>query len=79
MQKRFLIISILIFTLAVNVQAVSIYSLIKEGRLKTAVQSLSRQTTASNRDGDILFYQSLVEQDGIKSAQLMQASPGRVG
>jgi len=42
--------------------------------LKEAVDSLSRLTTASNRNGDVLFYQSLVEQDGIKSAQLMQAS-----
>lgn len=42
--------------------------------MKEAVDSLSRLTTASNRNGDVLFYQSLVEQDGIKSAQLMQAS-----
>jgi len=74
MHKRLLIISILIFTLVVNVQAVSVYSLIKDGRLKAAVDSLSRLTTASSRDGDVLFYQSLVEQDGIKSAQLMQAA-----
>ncbi|MBN1213245.1 MAG: SPOR domain-containing protein [candidate division Zixibacteria bacterium] len=74
MQKRLLIISILIFMLAVYARSESVYSLINEGKLKEAVDSLSRQTTASSRNGDILFFQSLVEQDGLKSAQLMQAA-----
>ena len=74
MRKRLLIILILIFMLAVNVSATNIYTLIKEGKLKQAVDSLSLLTTASSRDGDVLFFQSLVEQDGLKSAQLMQAA-----
>jgi tetratricopeptide (TPR) repeat protein len=74
MYRRFLISAILILTLTAGIRAESIYSLITEGQLKKATDSLSRLTTASSRNGDILFFQSLVEQDGIKSAQLMQAA-----
>jgi len=72
MHKTLLLI--LIFSLFVNVRAEDIHTLISEGRLKEAMDSLSRLTTAQKRDGDVLFFQSLVERDASQSAQLMQAA-----
>jgi tetratricopeptide (TPR) repeat protein len=51
-----------------------IYSLIAYGRLEEARQALSEYATAAVRDGDILFYQSLLEPDAAAAAQLMEAS-----
>jgi len=69
------LVPILIFlTLAASAHADNIYTLIREGRLKEAVDSLSRLTTASSRDGNVLFFQSLVEPDANNSAELMKAA-----
>lgn len=51
-----------------------IYTLIKKGELKKAADSLSLVTTASKRNGDILFFQSLIEEDAKQSIQLLEAS-----
>lgn len=51
-----------------------IYSLIAYGRLDEARQALSEYATAAVRDGDVLFYQSLLETDASESARLMEAS-----
>lgn len=52
----------------------TIYRLINEGRIREATDSLSRYTTASSRDGNILFFQSLIETNAQTSARLMEAA-----
>ncbi len=54
--------------------AADIYGLIKAGKLSEARDSLSRTATASSRDGDHLFYQSLLESNADQSARLMEAA-----
>jgi hypothetical protein len=51
-----------------------IYSLIMKGDLKEATDSLSGLSTASLRDGNHLFYLSLVEPRADRAAQLMEAA-----
>jgi len=51
-----------------------IYSLIVDGDIKQAADSLSSVSSASTRDGDLLFYAGLLETDGAKSIKLMQAA-----
>ncbi len=56
------------------VKADNIYSLIMQGRIKEATDSLSAGTKAAIRDGDHLFFQAMLERDAGKSAQLLEAS-----
>lgn len=51
-----------------------LYSLIKEGRLAEAASSLSLVSTATLRDGNSLFFLSLLEPDAGKAADLMRAA-----
>lgn len=51
-----------------------IYQLILEGRLGDARQQLSERATASTRDGNTLFYLSLLESDADEAAKLMEAA-----
>jgi tetratricopeptide (TPR) repeat protein len=51
-----------------------VYALIQSGRLKEASDSLSRLSTASRRDGNTVFFGSLLESDAEKAAQLMEAA-----
>lgn len=60
--------------LSAHAQADNIYSLIVNGNLKQASDSLSSASTASLRDGNRLFYLSLLESSADKSAQLMEAA-----
>ncbi len=50
------------------------YVLIKEGRLQQAHEALSSVSTAALRDGNTLFFQSLLETDAAKAADLMEAA-----
>jgi len=52
----------------------SLYDLIQSGRLEAARDSISRAATASARDGDLLFCQSLLEPDGGEAVKQMQAA-----
>lgn len=70
--KSVLLLSL--FLLFGNVRADDIYSLIKSGHISKAKDSISTLSTASLRDGNILFYRSLLEPEADKSARLMEAS-----
>jgi len=72
-QMIFQIAFILLF-LAAGVRAESIYNLIREGEIKQAVDSLSQVSTAALRNGNNLFFQSLLESDGARAASLMEAA-----
>lgn len=68
--KILLIISLLFASSA----SANIYSLIKEGKIAEATDSLNPFLSAATRNGDILFFQSLLEPSAKKSADLMEAS-----
>jgi len=74
MKKLLTLLVCTLLTLAAPTAAESIYSMIRSGKLQEATDSLSSSSTASLRDGNRLFYFSLLESDGAKSAQLMEAS-----
>lgn len=74
MKIKLLFIAVLLFVYTSNLSAENIYSLIKSGKLKEASDSLSLLSTASRRDGNNLFFLSLIENDAVKSAQLLEAS-----
>ncbi|MEE8575829.1 MAG: SPOR domain-containing protein [candidate division Zixibacteria bacterium] len=52
----------------------TVYDLIASGKIKQATDSLSVLATASSRDGDLLFFQSLVERSADRSARQMEAA-----
>ena len=52
----------------------TVYELIQGGRLEEARDSLSAHASAAVRDGNTLFYQSLLESNGAASARLMNAA-----
>ncbi|HOP06879.1 MAG TPA: SPOR domain-containing protein [candidate division Zixibacteria bacterium] len=72
--KRFVLVVAVLLIGATNPKSETIYGLIAEGNLKQALDSISQVSTASTRDGNILFYASLLEPDADKAAQLMEAA-----
>jgi tetratricopeptide (TPR) repeat protein len=74
MRKLIILLSCILVSLVPAARAESIYSMILDGKLKEASDSLSSSSTASLRDGNRLFYLSLLESDGTKAAQLMEAA-----
>ncbi len=73
MKKLFLSCAVVVVS-AINVNSGDIYSMIINGDIDAARDSLSRLSTAAQRDGDYLFYLSLVERDAQRSVELMEAS-----
>ncbi|MDH4156542.1 MAG: SPOR domain-containing protein [candidate division Zixibacteria bacterium] len=71
--KRCLLICLLVVA-PLEARGDDIYVLIQEGRLQEARDSLSRLSTASLRDGNVLFFRSLLERDAVKSARSMEAA-----
>ena len=74
--KTLLILVLILLLGGSGIRAESIYSLITKGNLQQALDSLSQVSTASTRDGNLLFYASLLETDAEKSVQMMQAALG---
>ena len=73
--KTIIVIALLMITIGISdVRSENIYSLIMEGRVQEAEDSLSRMTTAATRDGDVLFFRSLLEPDAEASARMMEAA-----
>ncbi|MBD3403600.1 hypothetical protein GF420_11945 [candidate division GN15 bacterium] len=64
---------ILLFGTAKSAES-TIYELIVRGELAAAEDSLSRYASAATRDGDILFFQALIEPNAAESARLMEAA-----
>lgn len=60
--------------LAATAVAENPYTLILKGKLGEVRDSLSRRANASVRDGNTLFYQSLLEPNGAQAARLMEAA-----
>ena len=74
MIKRVLIVGVVIFSIGTSLRASDIYSLIREGKFIEANDSLSLLTTASLRDGNVLFFRALLEPNGEESVRLMKAA-----
>src|SRR5690606_23435360 len=74
--KRMLVVILALLSMgpARPLLAADIYDLIAAGRLREAADSLARYTTASTRDGNILFLQALIEPEASKSVQLLEAA-----
>jgi tetratricopeptide (TPR) repeat protein len=74
--RRFRTIVLVVITLSasVSVRGDDIYTLIREGKLHEAADSLSQQSSAALRDGRLLFLQSLIEPDADEAARLMEAA-----
>ncbi|HWR83316.1 MAG TPA: SPOR domain-containing protein [Candidatus Deferrimicrobium sp.] len=51
-----------------------VYSLIRDGQLDQARESLSVAAYSTQRDGNRLFFESLIESDAGRSAQLLEAA-----
>lgn len=68
------IILILLVCFGQSLAAENIYSLINKGHLKEAADSLSKITTAANRDGNYLFYLSMLEENADEAARKMEAA-----
>ncbi|MEW6412987.1 MAG: SPOR domain-containing protein [Candidatus Zixiibacteriota bacterium] len=74
MKKLSFILSVIVLLPLHVSRADNIFSLIRDGKLDEAADSLSDVTTASTRDGNRLFYRSLLEGDADQSARLMEAA-----
>lgn len=74
MMRRLIVTAFLLVTPVVGSAATDIYKLIVAGDLRQAADSLSSVSTASTRDGDLLFYAGLLEPDGAKTIKFMQAA-----
>ncbi len=68
----FTIASILI--LSHSICAKNVYSLIKQGKIAEAKDSLSNRASALNRNGNDLYFLSMLEESADKSAQLINAA-----
>jgi len=69
-----LILVLFLAVLTGELPAADIYTLIKEGRLNEASDSLSAQSSAALRDGRLLFLRGLLEENADESARLMEAA-----
>lgn len=72
--RHLIVAAILFVTPVVDGAESDIYKLIVEGDILQAADSLSSVSTASTRDGNLLFYAGLMEPDGAKAIRFMQAA-----
>lgn len=72
--KTGILTSLLILILTLTVSAESIYELIQNGKREEAARRISEQSTAANRDGDLLFCQALLERDAEKAVRKLEAA-----
>lgn len=54
--------------------AAEIIELIRHGKIDEARQEIAEASTAARRDGTLLYYQALLESDGAKSFQFLEAA-----
>ncbi len=68
------ILAVLIVLAAGQADASEILYLIKSGKLSEARRMIAESSTAATRDGNLLYCQALLESDGAKSLQFLEAS-----
>ena len=74
MMSRYLLILLGLIGLYIPSEASPILKLIENGNIEEARQEIDRQSTATRRDGNLLFYQALLEEDGATSFQFLEAA-----
>ncbi len=72
--QQFLNVCAALLALSVTSDGSDLYQLILEGNIEQAADSLSSVSTASTRDGNLLFYAGMLETDGARAARFMQAA-----
>ena len=72
--RRLVILTLSLLVIAPELFGADLYKMIQEGRISEANDSLSRIVTAATRDGDLIFFQSLIEPDADRAAELMEAA-----
>lgn len=73
---RIIIILFGLFILISSVSASPIDDMIKKGRVEEARREIDRLSTASLRDGNLLHFQALIEEDGESSFKFLEAAVG---
>ncbi len=63
-----------LINLSAAVFASPIFDMIKRGEIEEARLEISKNSTAVRRDGDLLFFQALIEESGSSSLQFLEAS-----
>ena len=74
MKTRISLFVILSFISASSVFAEDLFSLIQNGKIEEARDSLSHRSSAVNRNGNDLYFLSMLEESADKSAQFMEAA-----
>ncbi len=74
MLKQIAVVFILFSLIQPVTNAKDLFSLIKNGNLREAQDSLSRYSSAGSRDGRIVFCQALIETNGKSSARALEAA-----
>ncbi|MDF1545290.1 MAG: SPOR domain-containing protein [bacterium] len=74
MKRQLTIVAFLSLLFSPTSGAESIYTMIMDGRLEQASDSLSKLSTAASRDGDQLYFAALLEEDANQAARLLEAS-----
>ncbi|MFH2035380.1 MAG: SPOR domain-containing protein [Candidatus Zixiibacteriota bacterium] len=71
---RLILIIFLILPLGQIVLAEEIIDFINRGNIDRARELISNRSTAARRDGNLLYFQSLIEKDGSESFKFLEAS-----
>jgi len=71
---RLIILTLLILSVAGGLPAEEIIDLIKRGKIDEARQEIGEASTAARRDGTLLYYEALLETDGARSFEFLQAA-----
>ncbi|MEA3297610.1 MAG: hypothetical protein U9R56_07085, partial [candidate division Zixibacteria bacterium] len=74
MMKTAILFACVVLLFTAGISASSIYSLIMNGDIESAADSLSKYSTASLRDGNVLFCAGLLQADAEESVRLMEAA-----
>jgi hypothetical protein len=74
MLQRTLFLLVSLIGLFLPISASPIFEMIKKGEIEEARREISEHSTAIRRDGDLLFFQALIEESGMSSFQFLEAS-----
>jgi tetratricopeptide (TPR) repeat protein len=74
MPGYFFTVFLLLTLVAGEIGAADIMDLIRTGQIDAARREIARSETAVRRDGDLLYYQALIESEGAQSYQFHEAA-----
>ena len=71
---RHIFLTLFLLIASGSLPATEIIDLIKQGKIDEARREIADASTATRRDGTLLYYQALLEPDGAKSYQFLEAA-----